>query len=450
MSFVRTPPKPPMDGATKSHSPKPMGPRTSSAATDHALDELTALFLTSSTPASHTGEPHAVKKPIKELLITGHMPVRGNLWVAPYADAIGARFGCCALVTMSDPDELSLQVLYGDVAQTIRGGSARQTIDTLSSTVNTWLIRPSTPVDLSSIVTSGADRITILTGTDGIAVVAAYKLIKDLSVAADEEGIPLDDIGVVVVGADEDAAREMVRRLNHTASSFLKGNVQLRMWIDKMDAGTHCTQHITIDGEACPSARDVFKWIDQAHTTADYERPYQPNANDRATDEQCNVMPEVTPQIQAPSNSSHSHDRSYPSAKLHPKVNNETEASSSSPRPEGLLASNIAGLTPLSPRCPGHESIELAVDANGTVHLLGQEQCLREIRIVKAWVKSHASLIAMACSEHTIRSEQEMICHIFSATPASLADLHGTGLRLHVLAPVTVGEQTAWYVAPLN
>ncbi len=34
--------------------------------------------------------------------------------------------------------------------------------------------------------------------------------------------------------------------------------------------------------------------------------------------------------------------------------------------------------------------------------------------------------------------------------PASVADLHPTGLRLHVLAPVSIKGETAWYCAPLS
>ncbi len=40
--------------------------------------------------------------------------------------------------------------------------------------------------------------------------------------------------------------------------------------------------------------------------------------------------------------------------------------------------------------------------------------------------------------------------HLFSDQPARLADLHGTGLQLHVLAPVTVEGRQGWYTAPLN
>jgi hypothetical protein len=115
-----------------------------------------------------------------------------------------------------------------------------------------------------------------------------------------------------------------------------------------------------------------------------------------------------------------------------------------------LLASYVDGLIPLPVRSPGHERIELAVDSQCRLHLLGREQTLREMRFVESWAKSHRELIALACPQHPIDQGVRAVCHVFTAEPVALADLHGADLRLHVLAPVQVNGQTAWYAAPLN
>jgi len=39
---------------------------------------------------------------------------------------------------------------------------------------------------------------------------------------------------------------------------------------------------------------------------------------------------------------------------------------------------------------------------------------------------------------------------VFTDRPASLADLHGCDLRLHLLTPITVDGRRGWYHAPLN
>jgi hypothetical protein len=114
------------------------------------------------------------------------------------------------------------------------------------------------------------------------------------------------------------------------------------------------------------------------------------------------------------------------------------------------LASFVADLTALPIRCPNHERIEIAVDREGRMHLLGRETAMRDLHVVDAWTKSHRELIAMACPQHCINHAHKTVLHVFTPEPASLADLHGSGLRLHVLAPVSVSGQTAWYAAALN
>jgi hypothetical protein len=117
------------------------------------------------------------------------------------------------------------------------------------------------------------------------------------------------------------------------------------------------------------------------------------------------------------------------------------------------LATYVTGLSPLPVRCPNHERVELAVDDRGKIHLLIKEtggQSLRELRIVEAWEKAHRELIGMACPQQSINAALPAVCHVFTDQPANLADLHGTDVRLHVLAPVTVNGQVGWYAAPLN
>lgn len=115
------------------------------------------------------------------------------------------------------------------------------------------------------------------------------------------------------------------------------------------------------------------------------------------------------------------------------------------------LARFVSGLNALPLRPPGHERIEIAVDATGRLHLLARETGLRELPVVEQWAFAHRELLAMACP--TLRIDPaagRTVCHVFTAEPATLADLHGSEMRLHVLAPVTVGDKTAWFAAPLN
>jgi hypothetical protein len=114
------------------------------------------------------------------------------------------------------------------------------------------------------------------------------------------------------------------------------------------------------------------------------------------------------------------------------------------------LAAHVEGLRAMSARCPGHETIELAADLTGAIHVLAWERDLRGLRVVAAWAKAHATLLALACPHLAIDAGASVVSHLFTDTPASVSDLHGSSLRLHVLAAVRVGERKAWYAAPLN
>jgi len=114
------------------------------------------------------------------------------------------------------------------------------------------------------------------------------------------------------------------------------------------------------------------------------------------------------------------------------------------------LARFVNGLTALPLRPPGHERIEIAVDDAGRMHVMAREANLRELPIVSQWARAHRELIAMACPQQRFDPAASPVCHVFTSEPATLADLHGGDLHLHVLAPVSVGENTAWYAAPLN
>ena len=90
------------------------------------------------------------------------------------------------------------------------------------------------------------------------------------------------------------------------------------------------------------------------------------------------------------------------------------------------------------------------MDGRGRLHLLTKEESLRELLIVEPWAKAHRELLALACAEHLIDPRARIVRHVFTAEPATVADLHQADLRLHVLAPVKVKGETAWYSAPLN
>src|SRR5688572_28922600 len=129
------------------------------------FDELAAMFLTApAEPSSATevarpqcngngaGKPRCVA-PV-ELLVAGHLPVRGGLWLTPYADAVARERGCAALIRL-EHEESSLQVLgsKSDQIETGQDLMLRQAVAQVGMLFDHWIIRAapgSNPIELLS------------------------------------------------------------------------------------------------------------------------------------------------------------------------------------------------------------------------------------------------------------------------------------------------------------
>ena len=117
--------------------------------------------------------------------------------------------------------------------------------------------------------------------------------------------------------------------------------------------------------------------------------------------------------------------------------------------PSGF-ASYVEGLLSITPRCPEHEHVELAVDTDGRMHILANAEDLRDAAIVSAWSIKHRSLISMACGGLELDVSVSPIQHLFTDNAVTVADLQGSGLRLHLLTEVEVEGHVGSFSTPLN
>ena len=430
------------------------------------FDELTALFLTDPSSLGET-QPRQDTASV-DLLLVGHLPVRAGLWLGPYVDSIGREVGSAALLRL-DLDEPTIEIYRGepDSLPQLRHSSLQDAIDAFAPCVSQWIVRPpgdAWPEELASV---GADRIVILSGADEAALVAAYRIVKDLADAAGKAGRPLPPIGLAVMGASRQAALQMVERLNRTASTFLGFEVQLIVAVPQMDASMRSSRFEPLAASASASLGSIIAWLrvdrseqrGEGTSSGQITSPIAEPARDRHHAGP-HPPPRQPPAVENRAARVDSRDARAPDSppiklKPQPRVDLEPRAPMHVYEPDQdgnavPLAKHVDGLTPLPIRCPARQRIELAVDSAGCVHLLGWEQSMRDFWFVSEWVRQHLSLIMMACPDVWFDNQRRPACHLFTDRPASLSDMHGSDLRLHVLAPVKVGDQTAWYSAPLN
>lgn len=453
------------------------------------FDELAAMFLsspgdsgtmTATAPRQHQPPRNGVtahqRTPIVELLLVGHLPVRGSLWLTPYADAIARQSGpACLLRFEGGQSNLQLLRTESDICIDSAACSLQDAVNELASEVDVWIIRPRDEFELQSLLKDASlriDRLTLLTSIDEAAMVAAYQTIKQV---VEMTATPPPPLHLATVGCAPDLARTAIERLNRTTLNFLSAEIHPGLCLSRMEANVRPTG--TMNFSDSPGAlADVIRAIQ----TGSASRPPKsggagilPAQGQNAHSTTPTIFHrESKPVAAPPPRSTHTFATEQPlpgapriklapkpSLSIEPKpptVNGTVLSAPAAPAAPigfasaGTLASHVEGLSPLPLRAPDHDHIELAIDAAGRIHLLGDETTLRQMPVVGNWVKKHRELLQLALPQFSIDAQRPPLCHIFSPTPIAVGDLHGSDLCLHVLAPVSINGQTAWYSAPLN
>jgi hypothetical protein len=415
------------------------------------FEELAELFLTE--PDGHadangrtaTGSAQGTggtvgRESEVELIVVGSLPVRATLWLVPYADAVARELGPTGLIRLDD-ETATLQVLRA--GPDVRVGpwpSLREAIADLSPCIGRWVIRPALEVAPGDLASEDGPRITVLSSANEGAIVDAYQRVKALVEAARASGAGRPTVGLAVLGAERQRAERVQQQLNRTTTSFLEVELPLVACVQRMDAAIRASDCVTFSTEPKPPIRSVLRWIREA--TAALEAPAHMPAATVGTDlaEGHPVEPRHPDAVRLAPKPGVRVEPKEPIAALEP---DEVGAPVS-------LAAYIDELIPLAVRCPGHERLEIGIDPAGRLHVIARDEQLRELHVVEAWASAHRELIGQAPPDVWVDPAARTISHVFTDEPANVADLQGSALRLHVLAPVIVDGRQGWYAAPLN
>ena len=362
-----------------------------------------------------------------ELLLPAHLPVQGGLWLVPYAGREATQ-GTSILVRMHE-DTIDVAVLGQGNFDVTSCVSMEDVLQKINAPNIHWVVQPPTDADPTSLLHCDADRVTLLSGADQAAVVGAYRLLKGL-ITTSGDANELPNIQLVIVGAEERAATDAATRIVQTAHHQLGVHVEVGTALPAMGSSTKVISQVSfprgsnvvdllgrirngeITEEACPTttrfAKPVVPVIPEPSTEVASEAVIQPES----TDQRINTTVAV----------------------------NET----------ATYASYVDGLLAITPRCPEHEQVELAVDSNGCLHILADAQNIRDISIVSAWAARHYALLAMACGGLCIDTTTPPVQHLFTSDAVSVVDLYGTGLRMHLLTDIEVNGQLGKFCTPLN
>lgn len=471
---------------------------------EHAMP-MSAQFAEHQVPAavspSVTPTERAPVSAIVECVVLGHLPVLASAWASQYAREIAhASGGPVAVLTVrsqgvrveligtADP---RLSPSDSDQPKTIEDA-----IDSALGATARWIVRSEPGIEETIAALPDVRIITLLTGADEAARVAAYASIKSLSehLGPTTHGSDLPYVRVAVMGARSDAASEAGERVANAARSFLNREVQQtacggtirsarpsrvlfesEATFDPLSliariAGSVADPHSAFtlpvwQREKSDQASASVATVETVATTlerTEAEPPQElpldvivndaPMLSDAASSSNVEVIHTTTsapepmftpPQIQAPI---------LPEA--NETVSNRWSELSADTRPgrtrsSGSLSEYLTRTTAIAARCPLAPSVELAVGLGGIMQTLrrveagNEDGAVADLLIASTWVTQNAVLLG-----HPVGASVPM--HLFTDRPKRVRRLLDTGVRIHLLTSVRVGSDEGWCCMELN
>jgi len=424
----------------------------------------------------------------RTVLLVGNLPMMSGLWLSQYADREARDRGPVCLLRM-ERDAVQVEVFRtGGVRPAVRPqATLAEALRAVAPLVGAWFIVPPAPAGVS--IPDATEEVVVLTGADEPAVVAAYTLVKD-SVermrarpsrgGSARAALPgsAPRVSVAVLGADDEACRGVSNTLDRTMRAFLKVELPVRGGLQRV-AAVESVFRGTFDARE-PSLEDLFAEIDAAEAATESSpasaasSPPEPPARERFA-----ARPERLPPRRAVSMpSAVAAPSAEPEVRLAPTLPfpraragraddavvepKPAPAPAASPAPAALppaplagasparvrridaelpeaLVSLLDGLSAIAIRAPRDKSIELALDEEGRLHIVGRACDAEAILRVSAWAREHAELLAMA-DARIARAEPSVDLVVANLRDARAID----GAVVHLLTLVEVGGRRGY------
>jgi hypothetical protein len=440
---------------------------------DREPHELRLASSSSSSPSSKSSHPapplaSAVTAPI-EIAMVGHLPVMGGLWLTQYADHVGRREGPTALVRI-ERGQVTLELLRAPGYRGVldRATTIDEAIAELASVASRWVICPANEASIDGPLP--ADALTLLTGGDDAATVAAYRIMKNLAERWHIVGWPVPPIGLVVLGSPPERVEEVVEKLDRTTKAFLDVDLAIVGQHQRMDAieseGRRVFHGADLGSGAGGglSVSDLCRRIrshgGRERRAATIVSPRRIGAGGSAKLGPKPLGREVAPRVaefemsqqelsEPPSREGFDPFADVPFTPMHEDAGEvPTSAVSSLRETNASRAAAIPGLMALATRCPHQPAVELALDDAGTLHLVIGDDALAALRPVEAWVRAHAPLLHTAHPE--LRLPVRVAIDVVTSDAPTVASLHGAGLNLHLLIDTQYGQVHAPLSRPIG
>lgn len=342
-------------------------------------------------------EPEPAERVEIEAIITGHLPVRGAVWVRAYAAQVARGDGGPVALVRVTPERTSVELVGSsvdaepvtDIETAIRAAGCGSTH---------WLLHFD-ELDQVSLLRSGEiDRVTVLSGADEPAIVGAYRLIKTMADGGDQ----VEGVGVAIVGADPANTARASERLVNATRQFLGLSLEIRPHVPRVKSAS-----VALLGDS--------------------DRRYEP----------AEVLEMIAerPGRAAPGPMPASIDQ------------DSIDGCGDLPSPSAL----VPDLRPLGVPCPVAPSVELASDNAGRLHLLcwWSPEAPGELLKASAWSRVNLPLLHRICQG--LNAQQcAPAQHLLCVDLGIAADLHGTNTLVHLAMPAERIPASGWLCGRVN
>jgi hypothetical protein len=442
-----------------------------------AFGSLAALFTT-----GNGGEGQAARTTDGPTLgavttvLVGNLPVMAGLWTTQFADAVARIAGPTALVRF-ERDDVTIELLRADGRQVPPAGPAAVSrwLPRAASTVRRWLICVPAETSPAEVLAAGQE-ILLMTGADEAAVTGAYLRLKYLADEGVHAGTPIERVGLVIVGATAEQAAHAAARLGDAARSFLGVDVETVACLPRIER-VESSARATYPAEECPPIAQFTRELQSArvgashrfdadlpaaslvmHTEAAAVEPKFPSMPQPFTSRQeplahgDSAMDTThAPQSTHTSQSTHASHNSHPAPHTpHAAPARTAPAFAALPIAELplKLVPLLRGLRALGISCPMAPDIELALDDERRMHIVGRADQLARVRTARTWAAMHRELLGMAFAE--LKDGFEVRERILLGDAREAISLHGTGVLLDVLVVAETPNGRVHVVVPLN
>ncbi|MEM9560178.1 MAG: hypothetical protein AAF995_07710 [Planctomycetota bacterium] len=372
-----------------------------------------------------------------ELLVLGHLPVRASVWVKQYAASVARDLGRPVGLVRSAPSGSSIELVGVDARDAARieeQQSVGAAMRTMAGVVDRCIVRGEETAEAWLVEQGGIDRVTVLSGSDEAAVVASYRLIKQLNATWDRvfgEGLG-PELGLAVIGEDEGEAQAAGEKLVRAAGAFLSRAI-VRTGVQSRVGS--CPSALVYRGGSAIDWDAIVAGESKAITEPEDEWHGLRLALDDETDETDGpgepaelrhaewAEPAAAPAASIVEPKASEADRAGAAAEARSADVVSTRLRLAGRRPS-VGAAVLPGLTMLEARCPYANGVRLASDDAGMLHLVAERDGVGEsakgamdaLIEAEGWVRAHLGLLLRA--EPSLR------------VPSGSADSEGCGLHL--------------------